>query len=221
MFQSHYNLLIMSVPVEVCIIEDQPEVRSGISYIINSYSDFFCTPYANAEAALQGIKQSKPQVVLMDINLPGIDGIECTRLIRELYPDILVMMCTVFEDSEKIFDALKAGANGYILKKAAGETLINAIKELISGGAPMSSDIARKVVESFRGPVPGTNTGTALTRRENEILELLGKGYGNKEIAEKLSVSVYTVRTHVYNIYEKLHVRNRVEALNKTGRKVG
>ncbi len=187
--------------------------------MINSYSDFFCRSYANAEEALEDIKRSRPQVVLMDINLPGMNGIECTRLIKAMYPDIQIMMCTIFEDSEKIFDALKAGANGYILKKAAGETLINDIKELINGGAPMSSDIARKVVNSFSQPPMTKNHEATLTKRENEILDMLGKGYGNKEIADKLFVSVYTVRTHIYHIYEKLHVRNRVEALNKTVRK--
>jgi DNA-binding NarL/FixJ family response regulator len=155
----------------------------------------------------------------MDINLPGMNGIECTAMIKERYPEILIMMCTVFEDSEKIFNALKAGANGYILKRAAGETLLDAIKELLKGGAPMSSDIARKVVSSFRETPVVENHDASLTRRENEILELLGKGYGNKEIADKLFVSIHTVRTHIYHIYEKLHVRNRVEAVNKTGRK--
>ncbi len=210
----------MNETIEVCIIEDQPEVRTGISFIINTNNDFFCTSYTNAEDALEGMRHSKPQVVLMDINLPGMDGIACTQLIRERYPEVLIMMCTVFEDSEKIFNALKAGANGYILKRAAGETLLDAIKDLLKGGAPMSSDIARKVVNSFRETSAIENHEAGLTKRENEILDFLGKGYGNKEIADKLFVSIHTVRTHIYNIYEKLHVHNRVEALNKTGRKV-
>jgi len=208
----------MNQPIEVCIVEDQADMRLCISFIINGHSEFFCTSYTSAEEALEGIKRTRPQVILMDINLPGMDGIEFTRYIKENYPDILIMMCTVFEDSEKIFRALKAGANGYILKKAAGETLLDAIKELVKGGAPMSSDIARKVVNSFRESSVPQVQETSLSKRENEILDLLGKGYGNKEVAEKLFLSVHTVRTHIYNIYEKLHVRNRVEALNKTGR---
>lgn len=203
----------METPINVCIIEDLQEMRTGISFIINSYKDFVCTTYPNAEDALAAFEHRQPHVVLMDINLPGMDGIACTRYIKQHYPKVLIMMCTVFENSEKIFDALKAGANGYILKRSAGELLIDAIKDLLKGGAPMSSEIASKVVESFREkPTPAEPT---LTRRENEILELLGKGYENREIAEKLSISFYTVRTHIYNIYEKLHVRNRVEALSK------
>ncbi len=208
----------MNMPIEICIVEDQPDMRLCISFIINGHNDFFCTSYTSAEEAMEGIKQSKPQVVLMDINLPGMDGIEFTRYVKKHYPDILIMMCTVFEDSEKIFRALKAGANGYILKKAAGETLLDAIKELVKGGAPMSSDIARKVVNAFRENPGFADNEVTLSKRENEILDLLGKGYGNKEVAEKLFLSVHTIRTHIYNIYEKLHVRNRIEALNKTGR---
>jgi DNA-binding NarL/FixJ family response regulator len=129
-------------------------------------------------------------------------------------------MCTVFENSEKIFNALKAGASGYILKRTAGATLVDAIKELLNGGAPMSSDIARKVVNSFRDGQPEENHADSLTKKENEILDLLAKGYSNKEIADTLFVSLNTVRTHIYHMYEKLHVRNRVEALNKINRKV-
>jgi len=202
-------------PIEICVIEDHEEIRNGIVFIINTYPDFHCTSYKNGEDALKGLKKNLPDVVLMDINLPGINGIECTRLIKEANPAVLIMMCTVFEDSEKIFDALKAGASGYILKRTAGETLIDAIKELLKGGAPMSSDIARKVVNSFQETRTQKTKYPELTNKENEILDLLADGYGNKEIADRLYVSVNTVRTHIYHIYEKLHVHNRIEALNK------
>lgn len=200
---------------QICVIEDHHDIRSGIEFILNSYPDFNCISFHNAEEALNAIKKNLPDVILMDINLPGINGIECTRLIKETHPEVLIMMCTVFEDSEKIFDALKAGAKGYILKRTAGEKLVEAIKELLNGGAPMSSDIARKVVNSFQEQKTVTADHPRLTKKENEILKLLSQGYGNKEIGEQLFVSVNTVRTHVYRIYEKLHVNNRVEAVNK------
>lgn len=202
-------------PTEICIVEDHEEIRNGIVFIINTYPDFHCTSYKNGEEALKGFKKAMPRVVLMDINLPGMNGIECTRLIKEMDPGVLIMMCTVFEDTEKIFDALKAGASGYILKRTAGEILIDAIKELLKGGAPMSSDIARKVVNSFQETHSQKSRYPELTNKENEILDLVADGYGNKEIAERLFVSVNTVRTHIYHIYEKLHVHNRIEALNK------
>ena len=144
-----------------------------------------------------------------------MNGIDCTRQIKDLYPAALIMMCTVFEDTPKIFDALKAGASGYILKRTAGETLIDAIKELLNGGAPMSNDIARKVVNSFREKPVLPSDASELTNKEQTILNLLANGYGNKEMADKLCVSINTIRTHIYHIYEKLHVHNRVEAMNK------
>jgi DNA-binding NarL/FixJ family response regulator len=206
----------MNAPVNICIIEDHEDIRNGIVFIINTYPGFHCTAYRNGEEAIRDFERAVPDAVLMDINLPGMNGIECTRVIKEKHPDALIMMCTVFEDSEKIFDALKAGASGYILKRTAGETLIEAIKELLRGGAPMSSDIARKVVNSFREERTREKPDyPELTNKENEILTLLADGYGNKEIADRLFVSVNTVRTHIYHIYEKLHVHNRVEALNK------
>lgn len=210
----------MTPLIHVSIIEDHSDMREGMMFIIHSEPGFHCTSFSNAEEALNAFHESKPQVVLMDINLPGIDGIECTREIKERYPEILVMMCTVLEDSEKIFNALKAGANGYLLKRSAGQTLIQSIKDLVNGGAPMSSTIARKVVDSFKQTAskPFQEKEPLLTKRENEILDLVAKGYANKEIATRLTVSLHTIRTHIYHIYEKLHVHNRVEALNKTGR---
>ena len=201
--------------IEICVVEDHEDIRNGLVFIINTCPHYNCSSYKNGEDALKGIMKTKPDVVLMDINLPGMNGIECTRLIKEMSPDTLIIMCTVFEDTEKIFDALKAGASGYVLKRTAGETLIDAIKDLLNGGAPMSNEIARKVVNSFReGPVQKAKC-EELTSKENEILDLLADGFGNKEIASRLFVSVNTIRTHIYHIYEKLHVHNRIEALNK------
>ena len=157
----------------------------------------------------------------MDINLGGIDGIECVRILKESNPEILFMMCTVLEQDEKIFEALTAGASGYILKKTTPSKLLEAIKELSEGGSPMSSQIARKVVAAFQHKAPVvTNTSAAdaldvLSKREKEILEMLSKGLLYKEIAEKLYLSAETVKKHVYHIYEKLHVSNRVEAANR------
>ncbi len=207
-----------SQPIKVCVVEDHPGMRSGLTFLLNTHPEFVCNSYACAEEAIAGMKHSQPHVLLMDIDLPGMNGIECTRSIKTHYPEVKVMMCTIFEDSDKIFAALKVGADGYILKKTVGDTLFSAIKELLMGGAPMSTEIASKVVKAFRQPMPESKPELMLTQRENETLDLLAKGYGNKEIAERLFVSVNTIRTHIRHIYEKLQVRNRIEALNKTGR---
>ncbi len=177
----------------------------------------FLGSFISAEDAIVDIPRLKPNVVLMDINLGGMSGIDCVRELKPQFPDILFMMCTVYEEDEKIFEALAAGANGYILKKTAPGKLLEAIRELQDGGAPMSSQIARKVVTAFQGK-PSTSGITSLDKlsnRENEILELLAKGLLYKEISSQLGIAQETVRKHVYHIYEKLHVNNRVEAVNK------
>ncbi|MEJ6681783.1 MAG: response regulator transcription factor [Flavobacteriales bacterium] len=218
------NPIISVENIHVAVVEDNSEIRQGVSFIINSTEGFSCIAFGNAEEALEKIPNKLPEVVLMDINLPGINGIECTRKLKEKYPELQIMICSVYDDDDNVFNALEAGANGYIVKSAAGEKLLSSIRELHNGGSPMSSSIARKVVARFQR----LNSGKALqsepkedyslTTRENEILDLLAQGYRNKELAEKLFVSVNTIRTHVYNVYEKLHVNSRIEALNKTGR---
>jgi DNA-binding NarL/FixJ family response regulator len=204
---------------KIMLIEDHEEIRNGLEFILLNEQSFYCKSYKNAEVALDDFEQFQPKVVLMDINLPGINGIEATRTIKLKHPSVLIMMCTIYEDSDKIFGALKAGASGYLLKRYAGSTLLDAIKEMLHGGAPMSSEIARKVVDSFQpSNLANQDTDYRLTRRESEILDLLAQGFRNKEIADKLFLSANTIRTHIYNIYEKLHVQSRIEALNKTGR---
>jgi DNA-binding NarL/FixJ family response regulator len=202
--------------IKVAIIEDHHDIRQGMAFLIDSDNDFEASLYANAEDALRKFKTDKPDIVLMDINLPGMNGIECTKIIKQGYPAVQIMMCTVYEDDEKIFNALAAGASGYMLKRAAGDSLLESIRELYNGGSPMSASIARKVTAFFQRKTSPENA--LLTQRENEILDLLAKGFRNKDIADQLCVSVNTIRTHIYHIYEKLHVENRVEALNKTGR---
>ena len=214
--------------ISVCIVDDNKDIRSALEQIILMAEGYtLAGSFADAEEALQKIPLVKPNVVLMDINLgDGESGIDCVRQLKPQNPEILFMMCTIYEEDEKIFEALKAGANGYILKKTAPGKLLDALRELYEGGAPMSSQIARKVVNAFQGRPADTvsdNPGTIITgkslgilsNRENEILELLSRGMLYKEIAAKLFISQETVRKHVYHIYEKMHVNNRVEAINK------
>lgn len=204
----------------VAIVEDNNDIRLALEQIIESSDDFSlagsCT---SGEEALVKLPIIHPNVVLMDIGLgDGINGIEVVRELKQSNPDILFMMCTIYEEDEKIFEALRAGANGYILKKTQPAKLLEGISELIQGGAPMSSQIASKVVAAFQNNSITATQSTSLdelSKRENEILEMLSTGLLYKEISDKLSISSETVRKHVYHIYEKLHVSNRIEAVNK------
>ncbi len=204
--------------IDVAIVEDNPDIRIALEQIIDMTSglELACS-CENGEDALVKLPIFQPNVVLMDIQLGGITGIEVVRELKASNPKMLFMMCTVYEDNEKIFEALNAGASGYIIKKTAPGKLIEAIKELHEGGAPMSSQIARKVVTAFQHKPTAATDGSLdiLTRREMEILEMLAKGLVYKEISDKLFISSETVRKHVYNVYNKLHVSNRVEAVNK------
>jgi RNA polymerase sigma factor (sigma-70 family) len=211
--------------ITVCIVDDNKDIRTALEQIILMSDEHkLIGSFASAAEAMEKIPVLRPNVVLMDINLgEGETGIDCVRQMKGDNPDILFMMCTVYEDDEKIFEALSAGANGYILKKTAPQKLLEAIKELHDGGSPMSSQIARKVVAAFQTRAAEAQNSensiaaslSVLSNREKEILELLAKGMLYKEIAAKLFISQETVRKHVYHIYEKLHVNNRVEAINK------
>jgi len=204
----------------VAIVEDNNDIRQALEQIIESSGDFTlagsCT---TGEEALIKLPDLNPRVVLMDIGLgDGMNGIEVVRELKSSNPEILFMMCTIYEEDEKIFEALRAGASGYILKKTQPAKLLEGITELIQGGAPMSSQIASKVVAAFQNKSITTSTGSSLSvlsKRENEILEMLSTGLLYKEISDKLNITTETVRKHVYHIYEKLHVTNRVEAVNK------
>jgi DNA-binding NarL/FixJ family response regulator len=202
--------------INVAIVEDEDEVREGLAVLINGSEGFRCIQtFSSAESALPEISKNKPDVVLMDINLPGMSGIECISKLKASRPDLPIMVLTVYDDDEKIFESLRAGASGYLLKKTPPAKLLEAILELHNGGSPMSSSIARKVVEAFQTMAPSSEEAQNLSKREQEILSCLAKGYRYKEIAETLFISVETVRTHLRNIYEKLHVRSRSEAVLK------
>jgi DNA-binding NarL/FixJ family response regulator len=203
----------------VAIVEDNNDIRQALEQIIESSGDFtLAGSCITGEEALVKLPILNPTVVLMDIGLgEGINGIEVVREIKHSNPNILFMMCTIYDEDDKIFEALRAGASGYILKKTSPAKLLEGIKELIEGGAPMSSQIASKVVAAFQNK-PKTSVGSSLdvlSKRENEILEMLSTGLLYKEISDKLNISSETVRKHVYHIYEKLHVSNRIEAVNK------
>lgn len=200
----------------VIVVEDDMGLQGQLVKIIKGAPDINCVgAYSSAEAALPEILANKPDVVLMDIKLPRMSGIDCVSEIKRVNPGIQVIMVTVYEDSERIFRALKAGANGYLVKSGPPQQLLEAIRDVHGGGSPMSSHIARKVVDHFHLLGPSTVQGENLSPREREVLDLLASGLLYKEIANQLNISITTVRTHIINICEKLHVRNRVEAVAK------
>jgi DNA-binding NarL/FixJ family response regulator len=205
---------VINGQVGVAVVEDNPGLRRSLTRIISHATGMRCLgAYADGKTALTQLPALKPDVVLMDINMPGMNGIECTERLKLSLPETQVIMVTVYEDAESVFRALQAGACGYLLKRASSDEIIDAINEVRGGGAPMTSEIARKVVHAFQKPPAQSGAKVELSHREKEILELLSQGFANKEIADKLNISYQTVKVHVKHIYEKLHVRSRSEAL--------
>jgi len=200
-------------PITLSIVEDLDEVREGLSSYLGSSDDFLILEtFRTAEDAAARLPDIEPDIVIMDINLPGMNGIECIRAVKRKCKTIQFIMFTVYETDDKIFEALKAGASGYLLKKSNFDVIASALKELHAGGSPMSAHIARKLVNVFHQK---KNSIDVLSTRENEILHLLAEGLLYKEIAEQLGITAGTVSQHIHNIYEKLHVQNRTEAINK------
>jgi NarL family two-component system response regulator LiaR len=199
----------------ICIVEDKEDLREGMNMMLQMSQHYeLVGSYANAEAALKEIPKVRPDAVLMDINLPGASGIECVATLKNAFPEILFMMCTAYEDNDKIFDSLKSGASGYILKTEGPKIIIEALDDLFAGGSPMSSNIARKVVASFTNMYKKNAVVETLSDREKMVLDQLAKGLIGKEVADVLNISWGTVRKHVQNIYKKLQVNTRVEAVN-------
>lgn len=201
--------------IKVVIVEDVKEIREGLQILIDASEGFVCVKtFAAGEEAVAELPQINPDVVLMDIHLPGISGIEAVRKLKNQCPDTQFIMSTIYEDDESIFESLKAGASGYLLKKTAPSKIIDSIMEVYAGGSPMSGQIARKVIDSFQKK-DSIDQSELLTQREKEILRSLSKGLRYKEIAAQLNIGLETVRTHARNIYEKLQVQSRTEAINK------
>jgi len=200
----------------IAIVEDNQTIRESLMEFIHADPEFRCVcACATAEEALEVIPLQRPEIVLMDIQLPKLSGIECTAQLKKLLPSLHIIMVTVYEDTERIFKALRAGACGYLLKRCTPEELIAAVREVRHGGAPMSREIARKVIDSFQQPLKTTAEMEELSPREYEIIELLAQGFPNKEIARRVGVNDGTVRWHLRHVYEKLHVRSRTEAALK------
>ncbi len=203
-------------PVKIVIVEDETWLREDLVKKINATQEFLCVnSFRTAEEALEKISTNEPDVVLMDINLPGMDGVECVRRLRVKLPQVKYLMLTVYSESDKIFDSLLAGASGYLLKRTNTAELLEAIQQVRAGGAPMSSSIARKVVDYFNKIGEQKTDTPTLSPREQQVLELLAKGAAYKKIAEQLSLSIDTVRMHVKHIYAKLYVHTRSEATAK------
>ncbi len=206
--------------ITVSIVDDEAKLRESIATFVNGSSGFKCaSSYGSAEAALKHLPADKPDVVLMDINLGEISGIECVEQLKKQFPDMQILMLTVYEDTEKIFRALAAGANGYLLKRSSPTKLLAAIREVHGGGSPMTSSIARKVVASSQKQKPATDAAEEikgqLSPREQAVLDGLAKGWTYKQLASELDISVDTIRTYIRRIYEKLHVQSRTEAVAK------
>ena len=201
---------------KVALVEDSAQMRRNLERMLRRAAGLRCVcACGSAEEALEQIPPAQPEVVLMDINLPGASGIDCTARLKLQVPALQVIMLTVYEDTNSIFSALKAGACGYLLKSSSPSQILDAITTIRNGGAPMTSEIARKIVLTFQSPPPTAAATATLSARELEILELLSQGKVSKEIADRLSISYHTVRVHLKHIYEKLHVRSQAEAMVK------
>jgi len=208
------------MPVTVAIVEDNSDLRGTLARVINRAPGHQCVgQYGDAESALASLPKDKPQVVLMDINLPGMNGVECVRKLKQMLPQTLVVMLTAYEDTDNIFGSLEAGASGYLLKRSKSAEILQAIQEVMEGGSPMTAHIARKVVHSFQSKGSSNQATENLADREKEVLDLLSQGFMYKEIADKLGISFETVRTYIRRIYEKLQVRSRTEAVAKALRR--
>lgn len=200
--------------ISISIVEDLSEIRYSLERLIKEQPGMvLLSSFANAEEAIPQLSQQQPDIVIMDINMPGISGIDCIRKVKDDCPGTQFMIFTIYENDEKVFDALAAGASGYLLKKTPGEKIIEAIHELYNGGSPMSSQVARKVISYFKEKTKQGHVD--LTNKENEVLLLLSKGFLYKELATQLHITLGTVTQHIHHIYEKLHVNNRTEAINK------
>jgi DNA-binding NarL/FixJ family response regulator len=205
--------------IQVSIVEDIQDIREGLKFLLNQEQGFNCLQtYANATDALRGLMTDVPDIVIMDINLPDMSGVDCMRKVKARHPQVQFIIFTIYENSDQVFEALAAGANGYLLKNASSAKIMEALRELHDGGSPMSASIARKVVASFQPPQIVSSENEKLSARETDVLDLLAKGLLYKEIADQLRISTGTVRQHIHNIYQKLHVQNRTEALNKAFR---
>ncbi len=202
--------------INIAIVEDDKKIRENLVILIERSKGFTCAAsYADGETALKEIPKIIPNVILMDINLPGMNGIECVSQLKKVKPELLIIMLTIYEDDVKIFNSLKAGAVGYLIKSASPNEILQAITDVYAGGSPMSLQIARKIVQSFHKIYEDESNISKLSEKEMEILDLLAQGYFYKEIADKLYVSPETIHKHLRNVYEKLHVRSRTEAVLK------
>ncbi len=202
--------------ITVAVVEDDSQVRQSLVGILKRGVGIACVgEFADAEQALRDIPGLQPQVILMDINLPGMDGVECVRRLSALAPSAQIVMLTVYDNTDAIFNSLAAGASGYLLKPVTAAQLLAAVKDVFAGGAPMTSNIVRKVVQTFKKPAPAAAEADSLSPREQEVLDLLAKGYLYKEIADQLNVSYGTVHTYIERIFKKLHVRGRAQAVAK------
>jgi len=202
--------------ISVSIVDDEKKLCKSIATFLNGSPGFRCVSiYGSAEAALPQLPADRPDVVLMDINMTGMDGIECVRRLKTLAPELQILMLTVYEDTEQIFEALAAGATGYLLKRLEPDELLQAIRDVQAGGSPMSNSIARKVVASFQVANQVGEKQNLLSAREQMVLDCLAKGLAYKQIGDQLNISINTIRTHLRHIYEKLHVQSRTEAVAK------
>src|SRR5271156_4447228 len=204
------------VQIKVAIVDDDEGIRTSLAALIRRAPALRLTgDYPDAESALKEIPNHPPDVVLMDINLPGIKGVECVRQLKTVLPKVQFLMLTVYEDSDSLFASLKAGASGYLLKRTASARLLEAIRDVHAGGAPMTPQLARRVVQFFTRPAEQSSPVSLLTAGEKEFLDQLANGYAYKEIADRMKISIDTVRSYVRTVYEKLHVHSRTEAVVK------